>query len=73
MSAGTSATEELSPSHGLDLDCETILPVQRQAGNYEKHLIIFGAQTESISKVAAMVIACIEHSKSEQLGIGEET
>jgi hypothetical protein len=72
MSASTSATNELSPSHGADLDCDTKLRIQHQAGNTEKNLVVFRVQTELIGKVAAMVIAHTEH-KPEQLCIGEES
>ncbi len=65
------STNELSPSRGLDLDCETKARIQHQAGNDEKNLIVFRVQTELIGKVAAMVIACIEH-KPEGVGVGEE-
>jgi hypothetical protein len=61
VSASASATKELSPSHGVDLDCDTKLHEQRQADNNEKNLVVFRVQMESIGKVAAMVIACIEH------------
>jgi hypothetical protein len=42
-----------------------------QAGYDEKYLVVFGLQTESTGKVAAMVVARIEH-KPEGLGIGDE-
>jgi hypothetical protein len=71
-SASASATKELSPSCGVDLDCDTKLHVQCQTGNDEKNLKVFRIQTELIGKVAAMVIAHIEH-KPEPLGIGEES
>jgi hypothetical protein len=61
VSASASVTKELSPSRGVDLDCDTKLHVQHQAGNNEKNLVVFWVQTESIGKVAAIVIACIEH------------
>ncbi len=70
-SASTSATEELSPSRGVDLDCEAKSLVQRHASDDEKNLIVIWLQTELIGKVVAMVIACIE-CKSEWLWIGEE-
>ncbi len=71
MSAIASDTWELSSSHGVDLDCDTKLCEQQQAGNNDKNLVVIWIQTESIDKVAAMVIACIEH-KPEQVGVGEE-
>ena len=46
--------------------------IRRQAGNDEKHLILFWVQTESIGEVAAMVIAHVER-KPEQLGFVDES
>ncbi len=42
--------------------------IQSQAGNDEKRLILFRVQTESIGKVAAMVIAHVEHCKTSIRG-----
>jgi hypothetical protein len=55
----------------LPLIVVTQLHVQRQAGNNEKNLVIVPLKTESIGKVAAMVIACTER-KPVQSGIGEK-
>ncbi len=59
-SASAFATKELSPSHGLDLDCDAKLRIPHQAGNNEKNLVVCWVQTDLIGKVGAMVIACIE-------------
>jgi hypothetical protein len=61
--------EELSPSRGLDSKAQSC--IQCKASNDEKHLVVIGLQTESTGKVAAMVVARIEH-KLERLGIGDE-
>ncbi len=45
--------------------------MMRQAGNGEKRLVLVRVQTESIGKVAAMVIARIER-KPERLCVGDE-
>jgi hypothetical protein len=60
------ATEELSPSIGLDLEAKS--HIRRQAGDNEKRLILGGVQTEATYQmtVTAMVVARIEQ-KPEQL------
>jgi hypothetical protein len=62
--------KEIFPSPGLDYKTISHF-VKCQASNDEKNLVIVWPQTESIGKVTAMVIACIER-KSEQLCVGEE-
>ncbi len=62
-------TKELSPSRGLDSKAQSC--IQCKAGNDKKHLVVIGLQTESNGKVAAMVVARIEH-KPEGLGVGDE-
>ncbi len=62
-------TEELFPSRGLDRKAKS--PIQCQAGNDKKHLIVVRLQPESTGKVAVMVVARIEH-KLEGLGAGDE-
>ena len=63
------ATKELSPSIGLDLEAKS--HIERQAGDDEKHLVLFGVQTEVTGQVTAMVVACIEQ-KPERLCAGDE-
>ncbi len=62
-------TEELSPGRGLD--CKAQSCIQRKAGDNKEHLVVVRLQTESTGKVAAIVIAHIEH-KPEGLGFGDE-
>jgi hypothetical protein len=61
--------EELSPGHLLD--CKAQSCIRRKAGNNEEHLVVVQLQMELTGKVAAMVIARIEH-KPEGLGFGDE-
>jgi hypothetical protein len=63
------ATEELSPIIGIDLEAKS--RIQRQAGNNEKRLILVGVQTDATGQVTAMVIARIEQ-KPERLCAGDE-
>jgi hypothetical protein len=63
------ATEELSPSIGLDLEAKS--RIRRQAGSGEKRLILVGVQTDATDQVTAMIIACIEQ-KLERLCAGDE-
>ena len=63
------ATEELSPSIGLDLEAKS--RIRRQASDDEKRLILFRVQTEVTGQVTAMVIARIER-KPERLCAGDE-
>ncbi len=56
---------------GQGLDCKAQLCIGCKAGNGKKHLVVVWFQMESTGKVAAMVIARIEH-KPEQLGVGDE-
>ncbi len=58
-----------SPGHGLDLEAE--LCIRRKAGDDKEHLVVIRLQSESIGKVAAMVIPRIER-KSEGWGTGDE-
>jgi hypothetical protein len=52
------ATEELSPSTGHDLEAKS--RIRRQAGDNEKRLILVGVQTEATGQVTAMVVARIK-------------
>ncbi len=52
------ATKELSPSIGLDLEAKSC--IRRQAGDDEKSLILSRVQTEASGQVTVMVIAGIE-------------
>ncbi len=61
--------KELSPGRGHD--CEAQFCIRCKAGNNKEHLIVIQLQTEATGKVAAMVIAHIEH-KPEGLGFGDE-
>jgi hypothetical protein len=63
------ATKELSPSIGLDLEAKSRL--LRQAGDDEKRLILVGVQTKTTGQVTAMVVARIEQ-KPERLCVGDE-
>ncbi len=63
------ATEELSPSIGLDLEAKS--RIRRQAGDGEKRLILVDVQKDATGQVAAMVIARIER-KPERLCAGDE-
>ena len=63
------ATEELSPSIGLDLEAKS--RIRRQTGDGEKRLIFVGVQTDATGEVTAMVIARIER-KPERLCAGDE-
>jgi hypothetical protein len=63
------ATKELSPSIGLDLEAKSC--IRRQAGNDEKRLVLVGVQTEATGQVTAMVVARIER-KLERLCAGDE-
>ena len=63
------ATKELSPSIGLDLEDKS--RILRQAGNDEKRLILAGAQTEATGQVTSMVVARIKQ-KPERLCAGDE-
>ena len=63
------ATKELSPSIGLDLEAKSC--IQRQASIDEKHLVLVGVQTEVTGQVTAMVVARIER-KPERLCAGDE-
>ncbi len=63
------ATKELSPSIGLDLEAKSC--IRRQAGDNEKRLVPVGVQTEATGQVTAMVVACIER-KPEQFCAGDE-
>ena len=60
-------TEELFPSRGLDHKAKSCIRCQWQ---WQKHLVVVGLQTESISEVEAMVVARIER-KPERLGVGD--
>ena len=63
------ATEELSPSIGLDLESKSC--ILRRAGDDEKRLILVGVQTEATGQVTAMVVAHIEQ-KPDRLCTGDE-
>ena len=63
------ATKELFPSIGLDLEAKSC--IRRQASNDEKRLILVGVQMEATGQVTAMVIDCIEQ-KPERLCAGDE-
>jgi hypothetical protein len=63
------ATEELSPSTGLDLEAKSC--IRRQAGDDEKCLALVGVQMEVTGQVTAMVVARIEQ-KPERLCAGDE-
>jgi hypothetical protein len=51
--------KELSPGRGLD--CKAQSCIGCKVSNNKKHLVVVRFQTESTGKVAAMVIARIEH------------
>ena len=63
------ATEELSPSIGLDLEAKS--RIRCQAGDDEKCLVLAGVQTEATGQVTAMVVARIKR-KPERLCAGDE-
>ena len=52
------ATKELSPSIGLDLEAKSC--IRRQAGDDEKRLVLVGVQTEATGQVTVMAVAHIE-------------